>query len=233
MNRAILMFSGGQDSATCLFWALEKYDLVETIGFNYNQRHNIELEIRKQFFDFLKEEFPKHYVKIGEDHFINATNLSEIGDTAMTSEMEITFSESGLPTTFVPARNLYFFTLSSAIAYRRNISTLIGGMCETDYSGYPDCRRTTMDALQSALSLGMDKNIDIVTPLMWIDKENTWKMAFELGGDKLVDGIKKHTHTCYVGNRSQYNEWGYGCGECPACQLRSNGYNLWKEKQTS
>ena len=233
MNRAILMFSGGQDSATCLFWALEKYDLVETIGFNYNQRHNIELEIRKQFFEFLKEEFPKHYEKIGEDHFINATNLSEIGDTAMTSEMEITFSESGLPTTFVPARNLYFFTLSSAIAYRRNISTLIGGMCETDYSGYPDCRRTTMDALQSALSLGMDKNIDIVTPLMWIDKENTWKMAFELGGDKLVDGIKKCTHTCYVGNRSQYNEWGYGCGECPACQLRSNGYNLWKEKQSS
>ena len=233
MNRAILMFSGGQDSATCLFWALEKYDLVETIGFNYNQRHNIELEIRKQFFEFLKEEFPKYYEKIGEDHFINATNLSEIGDTAMTSEMEITFSESGLPTTFVPARNLYFFTLSSAIAYRRNISTLIGGMCETDYSGYPDCRRTTMDALQSALSLGMDKNIDIVTPLMWIDKENTWKMAFELGGDKLVDGIKKYTHTCYVGNRSQYNEWGYGCGECPACQLRSNGYNLWKEKQTS
>ena len=180
MNRAILMFSGGQDSATCLFWALEKYDLVETIGFNYNQRHNIELQIRKQFFEFLKEEFPKHYEKIGEDHFINATNLSEIGDTAMTSEMEITFSESGLPTTFVPARNLYFFTLSSAIAYRRNISTLIGGMCETDYSGYPDCRRTTMDALQSALSLGMDKNIDIVTPLMWIDKENTWKMASSL-----------------------------------------------------
>lgn len=233
MSKAILMFSGGQDSATCLFWALENYDLVETIGFNYNQRHNVELEIRKKFFEFLKEEFPNHYKKVGEDHFVNATNLSEIGDTAMTSEMEITFSESGLPTTFVPARNLYFFTLSSAIAYRRNISTLIGGMCETDYSGYPDCRRTTMDALQSALSLGMDKKVDIVTPLMWIDKENTWKMAFELGGEKLVDGIKKHTHTCYVGNRSQYNEWGYGCGECPACQLRSNGYNLWKEKQTN
>ena len=148
----------------------------------------------------------------------------------MTSDMEITFSESGLPTTFVPARNLYFFTLSSAIAYRRNISTLIGGMCETDYSGYPDCRRTTMDALQSALSLGMDKTIEIVTPLMWIDKENTWKMAHDLGGEKLVEGVKKHTHTCYVGNRSQLNEWGYGCGECPACNLRSNGYKLWKDK---
>ena len=230
MNKAILMFSGGQDSATCLFWALEKYDLVETIGFNYNQRHSVELEIRTQFVNFLENEYPNLFKKIGEDHKINATNLSEIGDTAMTSDMEITFSESGLPTTFVPARNLYFFTLSSAIAYRRNISTLIGGMCETDYSGYPDCRRTTMDALQSALSLGMDKTIKIVTPLMWIDKENTWKMAHDLGGDKLVDGVKKHTHTCYMGNRSQLNEWGYGCGECPACNLRSNGYKLWKDK---
>jgi len=224
------MFSGGQDSATCLFWALENYDLVETIGFNYNQRHNVELEIRQEFIDFLDRKFPNHYKKIGEDHKINATNLSEIGKTAMTSDMEITFSESGLPTTFVPARNLYFFTLSSAIAYRRNISSLIGGMCETDYSGYPDCRRTTMDALQTALSLGMDKEIEIVTPLMWIDKENTWKMAYELGGDKLIEGIKKHTHTCYLGNRSQFNDWGYGCGECPACNLRSNGYKLWKAK---
>ena len=224
------MFSGGQDSATCLFWALENYDLVETIGFNYNQRHNVELEIRQEFINFLAKEFPNHYKKIGEDHKINATNLSEIGETAMTSDMEITFSESGLPTTFVPARNLYFFTLSSAIAYRRNISSLIGGMCETDYSGYPDCRRTTMDALQTALSLGMDKEIEIVTPLMWIDKENTWKMAYELGGDKLIEGIKKHTHTCYLGNRSQFNDWGYGCGECPACNLRSNGYKLWKAK---
>ena len=224
------MFSGGQDSATCLFWALENYDLVETIGFNYNQRHNVELEIRQEFINFLDRKFPNHYKKIGEDHKINATNLSEIGETAMTSDMEITFSESGLPTTFVPARNLYFFTLSSAIAYRRNISSLIGGMCETDYSGYPDCRRTTMDALQTALSLGMDKEIEIVTPLMWIDKENTWKMAYELGGDKLIEGIKKHTHTCYLGNRSQFNDWGYGCGECPACNLRSNGFKLWKAK---
>lgn len=230
MKKAILMFSGGQDSATCLFWALENYDLVETIGFNYNQRHNVELEIRQEFINFLDRKFPNHYKKIGEDHKINATNLSEIGETAMTSDMEITFSESGLPTTFVPARNLYFFTLSSAIAYRRNISSLIGGMCETDYSGYPDCRRTTMDALQTALSLGMDKEIEIVTPLMWIDKENTWKMAYELGGDKLIEGIKKHTHTCYLGNRSQFNDWGYGCGECPACNLRSNGYKLWKAK---
>jgi len=230
MKKAILMFSGGQDSATCLFWALENYDLVETIGFNYNQRHNVELEIRQEFINFLANEFPNHYKKIGEDHKINATNLSEIGETAMTSDMEITFYESGLPTTFVPARNLYFFTLSSAIAYRRNISSLIGGMCETDYSGYPDCRRTTMDALQTALSLGMDKEIEIVTPLMWIDKENTWKMAYELGGDKLIEGIKKHTHTCYLGNRSQFNDWGYGCGECPACNLRSNGYKLWKAK---
>ena len=230
MNKAILMFSGGQDSATCLFWALEKFDLVETIGFDYNQRHNVELDVRDKFIQFLKEDFPDHFKKIGKDHKINAKNLSEIGDTAMTSEMEITFSENGLPSTFVPARNLYFFTLSSAIAYRRNISSLIGGMCETDYSGYPDCRRTTMDALQSALSLGMDKTIEIVTPLMWIDKENTWKMAHELGGDKLIEGIKNHTHTCYMGNRSQLNEWGYGCGECPACNLRSNGYRLWKDK---
>ena len=230
MNKAILMFSGGQDSATCLFWALENFDLVETVGFDYNQRHNIELEVRTEFIQFLKEEFPKHFNKIGKDHRINAKNLSEIGDTAMTSDMEITFLENGLPSTFVTARNLYFFTLSSAIAYRRNISKIIGGMCETDYSGYPDCRRTTMDALQSALSLGMDKSIEIVTPLMWVDKAHTWKMAHDLGGNKLIEGIKEYTHTCYMGDREQYNDWGFGCGECPACNLRSNGYKEWKKK---
>ena len=148
----------------------------------------------------------------------------------MTSEMEITFSENGLPSTFVPARNLYFFTLTSAIAYRRNISKLIGGMCETDYSGYPDCRRTTMDALQSALSLGMDQPMEIVTPLMWVNKAQTWKMAHEIGGEKLIEGIKKHTHTCYIGDREHFHEWGYGCGECPACNLRSNGYKQWKQE---
>ncbi|MDC1209438.1 7-cyano-7-deazaguanine synthase QueC [Pseudomonadota bacterium] len=230
MNSAILMFSGGQDSATCLFWALEKFDIVETVGFDYNQRHNVELEVRNDFIQFLKEEFPNHYKKIGKDHKINATNLTEIGETAMTSEMEITYSENGLPSTFVPARNLYFFTLTSAIAYRRNISKLIGGMCETDYSGYPDCRRTTMDALQSALSLGMDQPMDIVTPLMWVDKAQTWKMAHEIGGEKLIEGIKKHTHTCYIGDREHFHEWGYGCGECPACNLRSNGYKQWKQE---
>ena len=197
MNKAILMFSGGQDSATCLFWALENFDLVETVGFDYNQRHNIELEVRTEFIQFLKEEFPKHFNKIGKDHRINAKNLSEIGDTAMTSDMEITFSENGLPSTFVPARNLYFFTLTSAIAYRRNISKLIGGMCETDYSGYPDCRRTTMDALQSALSLGMDQPMEIVTPLMWVDKAQTWKMAHEIGGEKLIEEISVFKKTFY------------------------------------
>ena len=229
MKRSLVLFSGGQDSATCLFWALKNYDYVETIGFNYGQRHSIELEIRLEFIKELKKDFSDLTLKLGEDHLINATNLSSIGDTAMTSDIEIEMSISGLPNTFVPGRNLYFFTLASAVAYRRNLSLLVGGMCETDYSGYPDCRRETMDALQSTLSLGTDKAFEVITPLMWIDKAKTWEMALDLGGNKLVNIIKNYTHTCYIGDRSQLNEWGFGCGQCPACELRKNGYLKWQE----
>ena len=229
MKRSLVLFSGGQDSATCLFWALKNYDYVETIGFNYGQRHSIELEIRLEFIKELKKDFSDLTLKLGEDHLINATNLSSIGDTAMTSDIEIEMSSSGLPNTFVPGRNLYFFTLASAVAYRRNLSLLVGGMCETDYSGYPDCRRETMDALQSTLSLGTDKAFEVITPLMWIDKAKTWEMALDLGGNKLVNIIKNYTHTCYIGDRNQLNEWGFGCGQCPACELRKNGYLKWQE----
>jgi 7-cyano-7-deazaguanine synthase len=229
MKRSLVLLSGGQDSATCLFWALKNYDYVETIGFNYGQRHSIELEIRLEFIKELKKDFPDLSLKLGEDHLINATNLSSIGDTAMTSDIEIEMSSSGLPNTFVPGRNLYFFTLASAVAYRRNLSFLVGGMCETDYSGYPDCRRETMDALQSTLSLGTDKEFEVITPLMWIDKAKTWEMALDLGGNKLINIIKNYTHTCYIGDRSQLNDWGFGCGQCPACELRKKGYIKWQE----
>ena len=229
MKRSLVLLSGGQDSATCLFWALKNYDYVETIGFNYGQRHSIELEIRLEFIKELKKDFSDLSLKLGEDHLINATNLSSIGDTAMTSDIEIEMSSSGLPNTFVPGRNLYFFTLASAVAYRRNLSFLVGGMCETDYSGYPDCRRETMDALQSTLSLGTDKEFEVITPLMWIDKAKTWEMALDLGGNKLVNIIKNYTHTCYIGDRSQLNDWGFGCGQCPACELRKKGYIKWQE----
>ena len=201
MNKCLVMFSGGQDSATCLFWALQNYDYVETVKFDYNQRHKVELDVRQEFLDFLKNDFKDLYAKLGNDHAINATNLSELGETAMTAEIEIEFSKSGLPTTFVPGRNLYFFTMTSAIGYRRDIYNLVGGMCETDYSGYPDCRRTTMDNLEKTLSLGMDKEFKIITPLMWIDKANTWKMAQEIGDEKLVEGIKKYTHSLLQGRQ--------------------------------
>ncbi len=228
MKRSLVLFSGGQDSATCLFWALKNFDHVETIGFDYAQRHNIELEIRLEFVDQLKKVFPQVASKLGKDHLINAKNLSSIGETAMTSDMKIEFSSNGLPNTFVPARNLYFFTLAASVAYRRDLPHLIGGMCETDYSGYPDCRRDTMNALQLTLSLGTDKNFEIHTPLMRINKEKTWKMAMDLGGDKLISLIKNLTHTCYLGDRETLHDWGYGCNDCPACDLRRNGFNNWK-----
>ena len=227
MTSALVLFSGGQDSATCLAWAAKNFVGVETIGFDYGQRHAIELEVRKDFlasFKTLDEEIGS---RVGQDHFIDAKNLGSIGGTAMTEEIEIEMSETGLPNTFVPGRNLYFFTLAAAVAYRRGISTLVGGMCETDFSGYPDCRWVTMDALQQALSLGTDKEFEIATPLMWIDKAETWELASSLMGQKLVDSIIENTHTCYLGDRSKRFDWGFGCGECPSCELRANGYKKW------
>ncbi len=229
MKSALVLFSGGQDSATCLAWAAKNYDHVETIGFDYGQRHSIELEVRLEFLNNFRKARSRGAEKIGDDHFIDALNLGSIGGTAMTEKIQIEFDETGLPNTFVPGRNLYFFTLAAAVAYRRGISKLVGGMCETDFSGYPDCRRATMDALQQALSLGTAKDIEIVTPLMWVDKAKTWEMAHSYGGEELVKLIIENTHTCYLGDRSNLHEWGYGCGHCPSCELRRAGYEKWRQ----
>lgn len=223
-SSALVLFSGGQDSATCLAWALDRYDHVETVGFDYGQRHIVELDCRQNVLTALREHFPQWRDRLGDDHLLDMTLLSKISDTAMTSNMAIEFNSKGLPNTFVPGRNLLFFTFAAALAYRRELKFLVGGMCETDYSGYPDCRDNTLKALQVALSLGMEYPLIIETPLMWIDKRRTWEMAMALGGSPLVDIIRDETHSCYIGDHDTYHAWGYGCGECPACELRSNGY---------
>ena len=221
---ALVLFSGGQDSATCLAWALERYDFVETIGFDYRQRHGIELECRQSFLTRVRHGFPAWAPKLGDDHLLDLGLLAQISDTALTAEKQIAFERSGLPNTFVPGRNLLFFTFAAAVAYRRDHSVLVGGMCETDYSGYPDCRDNTLKALQVAVSLGLDAPMVVETPLMWMDKAQTWELAETLGGTALVEIIKTETHTCYMGDRVHFHDWGYGCGQCPACELRRTGY---------
>lgn len=223
-THALVLFSGGQDSTTCLAWALDRYLHVETIGFDYGQRHAIELECRQSVLAGIREQFPAWAGKLGDDHMLDLSILGQISDTALTAGKAIEMQENGLPNTFVPGRNLLFFTLAGAVAYRRGLHALIGGMCETDYSGYPDCRDITLKALQVAVALGMDQPLVIETPLMWIDKAQTWRMASLLGGVKLVELIRDETHTCYVGDHTTQNEWGYGCGSCPACELRQKGY---------
>ena len=231
MNSALVMFSGGQDSATCLAWALERYDTVETVGFDYGQRHKVELECRNVFIEELRVAFPAWDRKLGQDHFLDLGLLGEISDTALTADKRIEFAKSGLPNTFVPGRNLLFFTLAGAIAFRRGQKALVGGMCETDYSGYPDCRDDTLKALQVTLNLGLDSRFVIETPLMWINKAETWALAERLGGDKLVALIRDKTHTCYEGNHHISHDWGYGCGACPACELRRTGYESYVGKE--
>lgn len=232
-DRALVLFSGGQDSATCLAWALDRFEKVETIGFNYQQRHSIELECRKSFIKHLRVDFPDWSYKLGEDHVLDISVLGNISDTAMTSEVAIEMQENGLPSTFVPGRNLLFLTFAGALAYRRGLKHLIGGMCETDYSGYPDCRDDTLKALQVALTLGMDNRFVIHTPLMWIDKAKTWELALNLGGHSFVDLILEETHTCYLGDRTSRHEWGYGCGSCPACELRRQGWERFQEQRNA
>ena len=221
---ALVLFSGGQDSTTCLAWALERYERVETVGFDYRQRHRVELDCRGPILAELRRRFPAWAPKLGEDHLLDLAVLPQLGETALTSEVEIATQKSGLPNTFVPGRNIVFFALAAALAYRRGIRTLVGGMCETDFSGYPDCRDDTIKATQVALGLGMDTRFILETPLMWIDKAATWKLAEDLGGDSLLKIIQENSHTCYLGDREQKHEWGYGCGRCPACKLRSEGY---------
>ncbi len=226
-RRALVLFSGGQDSTACLAWALQRFAHVETLGFDYGQRHAVELECRLHVRHALHQQFPLWARRLGEDHLIDMTLLGQISDTAMTSERAIEMNAQGLPNTFVPARNLLFFNFAGAIAYRRGLSVLVGGMCETDFSGYPDCRDNTLKAMQVALSLGLDAPMVIETPLMWLDKAQTWALADELGGDALIDLTIEHTHTCYLGEREELHAWGYGCGLCPACDLRRRGYEAW------
>ncbi len=223
-HHALVLFSGGQDSATCLAWALERYAHVETIGFDYGQRHRVELACREAFIAGLRARFPAWSARLGEDHLLDLKLLGQISDTALTADKAITFERSGLPNTFVPGRNLIFFTFAAALAYRRGLSVLVGGMCETDYSGYPDCRDDTLKSLQVTLGLGLDQRVVIEAPLMWIDKAQTWRMARALGGDALVDLVREETHSCYLGNRLTKHPWGRGCGACPACELRARGW---------
>lgn len=232
-NSALVLFSGGQDSATCLAWALDRYGAVETVGFDYGQRHRVELDCRESFLKELREQFPAWGQKLGDDHMLDLGLLGRISDTALTAEKQIEFEKSGLPNTFVPGRNLMFFTFAAAIAYRRGHKVLVGGMCETDYSGYPDCRDDTLKALQVALNLGLDARLVIETPLMWIDKARTWSLARQLGGDALVQLVRNQTHTCYVGDRQTWHDWGYGCGVCPACELRQKGYETFTDLEVA
>jgi 7-cyano-7-deazaguanine synthase len=221
---ALVLFSGGQDSATCLAWALERYARVETIGFDYGQRHAIELTVRAPLLGKMRALKPDWDARLGEDHMVDLSLIGKISDTAMTSNVAIEMQANGLPNTFVPGRNLLFMTVAATVAYRRGLNVLVGGMCETDFSGYPDCRDDSMKALQVALNLGMATRLKLETPLMWIDKKQTWQLAHAAGGAALVDLIREDTHTCYLGERGALHPWGYGCGSCPACALRARGY---------
>jgi 7-cyano-7-deazaguanine synthase len=228
LEKALVLFSGGQDSTACLAWALENYGHVETIGFDYGQRHHVELTQRVIVLEHMREAFPQWASKLHDDHFLDLGLLGQVSDTALTRDTAIAMSQSGLPNTFVPGRNLIFLTFAAALAYRRGLSVLVGGMCETDYSGYPDCRRDTLDALEQSLSKGMDKAFTIATPLMYLDKAQTWTLAQDLGGQSLIDITLNDTHTCYEGDRKHRHKWGYGCGVCPACDLRAKGYETWQ-----
>jgi 7-cyano-7-deazaguanine synthase len=221
-DAALVLFSGGQDSATCLAWALDRFAHVETIGFDYGQRHRVELDCRPAFRAALPAALA---ARLGPDHTLRLDALGAISDTALTREAEIAMGADGLPNTFVPGRNIVFLTFAAALAYRRGLKHIVGGMCETDYSGYPDCRDDTIKALQVALNLGMERRFVLHTPLMWLTKGDTWRLAESLGGAALVRAVVEHTHTCYLGERTHRHPWGYGCGTCPACELRARGWH--------
>ena len=226
---ALVLFSGGQDSTVCLAWALERYARVETVGFHYGQRHAVELDVRPRLRERMAALKPEWAARLGEDHMVRLDALATISDTALTRDTAIAMADSGLPNTFVPGRNLIFFCFAGALAYRRGASHIVAGMCETDYSGYPDCRDDTVKAMQVALSLGMDRRVVLHTPLMWIDKAATFAMALELGGETFLDIVVEDTHSCYVGDRSHRHDWGYGCGACPACDLRARGFTKFRD----
>jgi 7-cyano-7-deazaguanine synthase len=226
-EKALVLFSGGQDSTTCLAWALDCFAAVETVGFDYGQRHRIELDCRAAVIERLRRGFPDWDRKLADDHLVDLGVLGQLSDTALTREAAIAFAQSGLPNTFVPGRNLIFFVFAAVIGYRRGVRHLVGGMCETDYSGYPDCRDDTLKALQATLSLGVDQRFVIHTPLMWRDKKATWQLACKLGGAELVELVLEWTHSCYLGDRTHRHPWGYGCGDCPACGLRRAGWEAY------
>lgn len=227
-TNALVLFSGGQDSTVCLTWALSRFDRVETLGFDYGQRHRVELEQRSEVLARIGAINERWQARLASDHLLGLPELGGISDSALTREAEIVMTEAGLPSTFVPGRNVVFLTYAAALGYRRGISTLVGGMCETDYSGYPDCRNETMVSLSETLSLALGKTVRIETPLMFLDKAATWELAESLGGSSLRELIIEHTHTCYLGERSKRFDWGYGCGNCPACELRAKGYEKWQ-----
>jgi 7-cyano-7-deazaguanine synthase len=223
-DKALVLFSGGQDSTTCLAWALDRFAHVETVGFAYGQRHAVELEARPPILAAMRERFPQWAPRIGDDHMLALDVLKQIGGSALTEDRKIEMGANGLPTSFVPGRNILFLTAAAALAYRRGITNLVGGMCETDFSGYPDCRNETIKAVETALNLGMEGRFTIHTPLMWLDKAATWKLAHDLGGEALEKLIIEETVTCYEGDRTHRHDWGFGCGECPACDLRARGW---------
>ncbi len=229
-SAVLVLFSAGQDSATCLAWALKRYDRVETIGFFYGQRHAVEMQQRTAVRRYFDETGNQGYLL--EDHVVDLSGYGAVSESALTTDRAIEMAENGLPTTFVPGRNLVFLSVAAAVAYRRGINTLIGGMCETDFSGYPDCRRETIDAMARTLSLGLDTPLSIETPLMHLTKAQTWALAHEIGGDDLVAMIVEDSHTCYEGDRVHRHEWGYGCGACPACDLRAKGWSAWRRTVT-
>ncbi|AXK80335.1 7-cyano-7-deazaguanine synthase QueC [Pseudolabrys taiwanensis] len=233
-DTALVLFSGGQDSTVCLAWALERFSRVETVGFDYGQRHAIELSVRNSLREKMAALDPAWAMRLGEDHLVKIDALAAISETALTRDTAIEIADNGLPTTFVPGRNLLFLGFAGAIAYRRGARHLVAGMCETDYSGYPDCRDDTIKAMQLALTLGLDKRVTIHTPLMWIDKAETFALAEELGGEVFLDLVVEESHSCYLGDRSRRHAWGYGCGTCPACQLRAQGFaKFMRERETT
>ncbi len=227
-DAALVLFSGGQDSTVCLAWALERFARVETVGFDYRQRHAVELEVRPRIRERLPAIAERWRTRLGDDHVVRIDALADMSETALTHDMAIEMSASGLPTTFVPGRNLIFLSFAGALAYRRGIRHLVAGMCETDFSGYPDCRDDTVKAMQIALTLGLDRRVTVHTPLMWIDKAATFALAQSIGGEPLIDLLLAETHTCYLGDREHRHDWGFGCGECPACRLRAEGFAKWK-----
>lgn len=229
-EHALVLFSGGQDSSTCLAWALTQFAHVETVGFDYGQRHHVELQARQRVLAGLRAHFARWCTRLGPDHMLDLAVLGRISDSALTRTAQIRLDSAGLPNTFVPGRNLLFFQLAAALGYRRGLHTLVGGMCETDFSGYPDCRDATLKALEQAISLGMGQRFAIATPLMQLDKADTWALAHELGGAALVELIVRETHTCYHGVRGTLHAWGHGCGNCPACALRQSGHQRWQAR---